>query len=647
MAQPGGNWSETFTSDNQGRLKTIQTQDGVYTYHYQGAGPLVQEIELPGGNYITNLFDTSGVLADTWLNKSDGTVLDHHGYTCDSAFDRKTATWGTGAVHLDYGYDSIGQLTNAVGYETSGTGSPRLNEKFGFAYDPAGNLKGRTKGALTQQFLADNLDELTNITRGASMTVAGQLTLAPQSGSLTVNGVSAQVYNSDLSFATASGVSLSDGNNTFTTSLKNSSGQTLTKTLTQNLPVSVSLEYDYDGNMTSDGLHTLEYDDADRLTTVSVANAWREEFTYDALWRRRITKKYGWNGSGWGNPTNEVHYIYDRMLPIRERNSANNPLVTYTRGLDLSGTFQGAGGIGGLLARTDASGATYYFADGSGNITTLINSSGVRQAAYTYGPFGNLVSMSGPLAAGNHYRFSSKEVDPLSGDYYFGFRFDSPNLQRWRNADPIGLWGGLNMHEFSGNSPLNFLDPYGLSWWNPFTWWDPPGLKISPNGDMSLPPLPLPDRNSFGYLHGIDNDFNGKTGGELVGDIGKSILKDTLLSAAGALGPEDEGLYDLLGNARKCEKAAKAAESVADEVHHLLPQSKRLRGFFERAGLNIEDYTIPMNKATHRLLPNGIHTGPSQESWNGVWERFFEEHRRATKDEILDQLARMRKHFGI
>ena len=105
---------------------------------------------------------------------------------------------------------------------------------------------------------------------------------------------------------------------------------------------------------------------------------------------------------------------------------------------------------------------------------------------------------------------------------------------------------------------------------------------------------------------------------------------------------------------KKCKKtiaewnAARRAAKVAGTVlHHLLPQSKRLAPFFKRAGLNIEDFKIPLDKATHRLLPDGIHTGPSGESWNGVWNQFFENNPGATRQEILDQLAKMRNDFGI
>src|SRR5438309_114357 len=61
------------------------------------------------------------------------------------------------------------------------------------------------------------------------------------------------------------------------------------------------------------------------------------------------------------------------LLVIQERDGNNLPKVTYTRGRDLSGSLHGAGGIGGLLARTSnsdlpsVSAHAYYHADGNGN----------------------------------------------------------------------------------------------------------------------------------------------------------------------------------------------------------------------------------------------------------------------------------------
>src|SRR5207302_185233 len=106
---------------------------------------------------------------------------------------------------------------------------------------------------------------------------------------------------------------------------------------------------------------------------------------------------------------------------IQERDINNNPTVSYTRGSDLSGTMEGAGGIGGLLARSSGYSAgnwntnNFYFADGNGNITYLLNSSQSMVAKYRYDPFGNIISSSGALASANVYRFSSKEIHVNSG----------------------------------------------------------------------------------------------------------------------------------------------------------------------------------------------------------------------------------------
>lgn len=163
--------------------------------------------------------------------------------------------------------------------------------------------------------------------------------------------------------------------------------------------------------------------------------------------------------------------MYDGNLPIQERDLNNLPVVTYTRGNDLSGSLQGAGGIGGLLARTDhrllaigdANAHAFYQADGNGNVTALVNANQILVAKYQYDPYGNVLSLSGPLAAINTYQFSSKETHSNSGLTYYLYRFYDPNLQRWPNRDPIQERGGRNLYKFVRNNPLSFIDTRGLT----------------------------------------------------------------------------------------------------------------------------------------------------------------------------------------
>jgi RHS repeat-associated protein len=158
--------------------------------------------------------------------------------------------------------------------------------------------------------------------------------------------------------------------------------------------------------------------------------------------------------------TNETHYIYDGRLLIQERDTNNNSLVTYTRGLDLGGSLRRMGGIGGLLARTDTNGSTFYHADAGGNITALMDGGENIVARYLYGPFGKLLGQWGSLAPVNVMQFSSKPSYHGLDD--FGLRWLMPDLDRFANQDPIGERGGINLYRFAGNNPLNKIDPLGL-----------------------------------------------------------------------------------------------------------------------------------------------------------------------------------------
>jgi RHS repeat-associated protein len=64
-----------------------------------------------------------------------------------------------------------------------------------------------------------------------------------------------------------------------------------------------------------------------------------------------------------------------------------------------------------------------------------------HRTKYEYDAYGNLLAMSGPMAAANLYRFSSKEWNANSGLYCYLYRFYDPNLQRWVNRDPLGEGG--------------------------------------------------------------------------------------------------------------------------------------------------------------------------------------------------------------
>ena len=134
--------------------------------------------------------------------------------------------------------------------------------------------------------------------------------------------------------------------------------------------------YDFDGNATAYPMPAapaqnslLSWDGENRLIYTSVYGTGTiVTYQYDALGRRIAQNISGTSGS------TKATYVYDGWNCIAEYEGAANTLhAANLWGLDLSGSFQGAGGVGGLLAVNYPTGlalGTYRpLYDGNGNIT--------------------------------------------------------------------------------------------------------------------------------------------------------------------------------------------------------------------------------------------------------------------------------------
>jgi RHS repeat-associated protein len=172
-----------------------------------------------------------------------------------------------------------------------------------------------------------------------------------------------------------------------------------------------------------------------------------------------------WSGGDWF-PFRTRTFVWDGWLPVLELadNAGGSPQAAeYFWGGDLSGSEQGAGGVGGLVAVSVD--GQYYFPcyDHNGNVTAYVSESGSIAARYTYTPFGEVMSQSGPMAGQFRFRFSTKYQDAATGLYYYGYRVYDPQLMRFLNRDPVGEEGGLNLYGFVGNDPVNRIDSLGLA----------------------------------------------------------------------------------------------------------------------------------------------------------------------------------------
>ena len=449
--------NQTYGYDSAWRLQSLASLAGAFNYGYTpgSASGLVRTIGLPNAASIIENYDSLARLNYTALLNYWGHPLDGYAYISDSWGLRTNITrqLGLSTNIVTSFFDGIGQLMTWSGRETNGT--LRQNEQSGYTFDAAGNLNYRTNGAMIQTFTVNTLNQISNVTRTGTFTVTGA-TPAPVV-SVTVNGAVAQT-NGDFTFASA-GNTLANGNNTFTIIAQYVSGARATNSLTVNLPTPVNFQHDANGNLTNDGTRWFFYDAENQLTNVTSASQWQVVFVYDGFNRRRIERDYTCTNNTWLK-TNETRFLYDGMQVIQERDTNNNPVATYTRGLDLSMSLTAAGGIGGMLARTDANGSTFFHSDANGNVTALMDGNQNMVARYEYDGSGRLINKQGTMEPINRIGFSS---------FYSAFgivlsptRPYFPELQRWGSSDPAQEAGGINLYEPMGNNLLNNIDPYGL-----------------------------------------------------------------------------------------------------------------------------------------------------------------------------------------
>ena len=373
--------------------------------------------------------------------------------------------YGNGAEGLlvNYGYDDRSELTSEqtkVGL-TATTLTGRDNAHL---YDPIGNRTTVTHNSNAATYTANSLNQYTQRTVPGIFDVAGKAAVA---ATVTVNGSATGVSRSGQSFF--KGQALSNSPNPVSTSLTVSDGTTSTPVPAFVAGTPETFSYDLDGNLLSDGRWNYSYNAANQLTWMNTSAAAVGAgipkvalgFYYDYLGRRVCKLNYAWSGSAWTFIAQQ-NYIYNAWNLIAELDGSMNITKNFFWGLDLSGTAQGAGGVGGLLM-TQSGGNSYLpMYDGNGNVHGMITASdGSIAAAYEYDAFGNTLRESGTYAASNPFRYSTKYTDIETGLVYYGKRYYSPSLGRFINKDPIEEAGGLNLYGFCGNNGVNKWDYLG------------------------------------------------------------------------------------------------------------------------------------------------------------------------------------------
>ena len=454
--------------DNASRLQ--QVYQGSYTanYTYEANSSLIDKVDY---KYSTTTRLTGDRTHDklnrltVMANTPQSGLPVSFAYQYNDANQRIRTVLADGSYWL-YEYDQRGQVIRGRRFWADHT--PVAGQQFDFAFDDIGNrqntLTGGDQTGGNQRSASYNADKLN---RYSSRTVPGGfdvLGVATATSAVTVNSQSTH-RKGEYFWKQVDGVNTSVPvwqNNTVTVS----GGSTTTGNVwVPQTPEAYT--YDNDGNTLTDGRWTYTWDAENRLTRLvartAVGPQQRLDFEYDHM-GRRIRKTVYNNTAGTPPAATDLKSIYDGWNLIAEVSSADALVRQYMWGTDLSGTAQGAGGVGGLVKIYDHASSKTYFPgyDGNGNVAVLVDGdTGAAGAVYEYGPFGELIRSSGTYAAANPFRFSTKYRDAETDFLYYGFRYLNTSTGRWLSRDPIGERGGGNLLDLAENDAVNRIDVDG------------------------------------------------------------------------------------------------------------------------------------------------------------------------------------------
>lgn len=476
--------SVSYGYDAASRLQTVTNGTNSVTYGYVPNSSLVGSVSFQNNGAVrvttTKTYDSLNRLVSIASTPGAAPVLSH-AYDYNAANQRAKATREDGR-YWDYGYDSLGQVNRAQDRLADTT--IVAGRDLAFTYDDIGNRKTTTSNGhfasytsnLLNQYPQRDVPGFVDVTGsalpGASVTVVQQP--AARQGTSFYRGLAV----TNTSTAVKSSIEVVGVLNNAGASGEDAIATDIRTAFVAKTPEVFT--YDADGNSTGDGRWIYTWDGENRLASQETSTAavtagmsrQKLEFAYDAAGRRISKKLSNWNGSAW-TLVSQLVFLYDGWNMVAETNalSSNAAVRSYTWGLDLSGSGQGAGGVGGLLIASVAGGANAgaYFADfdGNGNVRAYLRTSaGTVATRREYGPFGELlrgVEMITDLP----FSFSTKYTDSESGYCYYGHRYYQPTAGRWLSRDPIEEQGGTNLYGFVGNDPVGAIDLLGLECWSP------------------------------------------------------------------------------------------------------------------------------------------------------------------------------------
>lgn len=200
---------------------------------------------------------------------------------------------------------------------------------------------------------------------------------------------------------------------------------------------SSTLTYDLNGNVTSDGPRSFDWDCENRLITITYPGSGNKSvFSYDALSQNVAILEYAG-----GTITNTSQLVWGNNNRLELRDASSGIIRQYfARGFRSS------------------SQSFYVTRDHLNSVRAVYDSSAVAQSVYWYDPFGNKAALLENIAF--DFQYANYFKHQASGLYLSRTRPYHPSLSVWLGTEPLGL---VAPYCYVNNNPISLVDVTGLS----------------------------------------------------------------------------------------------------------------------------------------------------------------------------------------
>ena len=335
------------------------------------------------------------------------------------------------AVLWRYGYDPADQLTAAIKESTDPT--PTVLKRYGYAYDPAGNRTVEQIDDVVTGTTYDNMNRLVSQQPSGALRLEGTVS---EPATVSVAGKPLDVSGANRFTGS---IPITSGTTPFTITATDASGNTSSKAFeVDSAGTGRTFTFDANGNMTSDGTRTFEWDARNQLVAVTVGTH-RSEFTYDGQQRRvRVVEKDN------GVTQSDSKVVWCRREICEERGSDGVTVArrSFSQGEQPAGTTR------------------FFVGDRLGSLDAATDASGGLLARYALDPWGRRTLTAGGDVTNVGY--AGHRWQPASSLSLTLYRAYDTELGRWISEDPSGYRDGVNLFLFVKNSPIRYQDSNGL-----------------------------------------------------------------------------------------------------------------------------------------------------------------------------------------